>query len=56
VAHTCNPNYSRSRDHVEHGLKPAQANREPISKNPLQKKTGGVALSSNPSTGKKIVF
>jgi hypothetical protein len=55
VAHTCNPSYSGGRDQQDHGLKPAQGNSswDPISKNPSQKRAGGVAqgvgLSSSPS-------
>jgi hypothetical protein len=40
VAHACNPSYSGGRDQEDPGLKPGQANssRDPISKNPSQKK------------------
>jgi hypothetical protein len=44
VAQACNSSYSGSRDQEDHGLKPAQGNSsgDPISKNPLQKRHGGV--------------
>jgi hypothetical protein len=50
VAHACNPRYSGSRDQEDHGSKPALANslREPISKNPLQKRSGGEAQDVGP--------
>jgi hypothetical protein len=50
VAHTYNPSYSRGRDQEDYGSKPAQANssRDPISKNPLQKRAGGVAQGIDP--------
>jgi hypothetical protein len=40
---TCNPSYSGGRDQEDHSSKPAQANssRDPISKNPSQKRAGG---------------
>jgi hypothetical protein len=40
VAYTCNPSYSGGRDQEDHSLRPAQANssKDPISKNPAQKK------------------
>jgi hypothetical protein len=39
-----------SRDQENHGLKPAQANssRDPISKKPITKGTGGVAQGTGP--------
>jgi hypothetical protein len=45
VAHAYNPSYSRDRDQEDRGSKPAQANslRDPILKNPSQKRAGGVA-------------
>jgi hypothetical protein len=46
VAHACNPSYSAGGgDQEDRSLKPAQANssRDTISKNPLQKRAGGVA-------------
>jgi hypothetical protein len=45
VDHTCNPSYSGGRDQEDQGSKPDRANspREPISKNPHKKRTGGVA-------------
>jgi hypothetical protein len=62
VAHACKPSYSGGRGQEDHGSKPAEENslRHPISKNPSQKKAGGMAqvvvslpsecetLSSNP--------
>jgi hypothetical protein len=50
VVHTCNPNYSGGEDQEDCGSKPAQANsvQDPISKNPSQKKAGGVAQSEGP--------
>jgi hypothetical protein len=44
VAHTCNPSYSEGRDLEDRGLKPAWTNssQEPISKNPSQKRAGGM--------------
>jgi hypothetical protein len=47
VAHTCNPSYSGGRDQEDCGLKSSWANssRNPISKNPSQKRAGGVAQS-----------
>jgi hypothetical protein len=46
----CNPSYSGGRDQEDHGLKPAGANssRDPISKNPSQKRAGAVAHSVGP--------
>jgi hypothetical protein len=40
VTHSCNPSYSGSRDQVDLGSKPAQANssRDPISKYPFTNK------------------
>jgi hypothetical protein len=40
VAHTCNPNYSESRDQEDDGSKPAWANnlRDPVSKKYFTKK------------------
>jgi hypothetical protein len=45
VAHACNPSYSEGRNQEDHSSKPAQANnyQDPISKNPSQKRAGGVA-------------
>jgi hypothetical protein len=45
VAHACNPSYSGGRQQEDHVLRPAWANSlgNPISKNPSQKKAGGVA-------------
>jgi hypothetical protein len=42
VAHTYNLNYSGGRDQEDHGSKTVQANssRDPVSKNPLKKKSG----------------
>jgi hypothetical protein len=50
VAHTCNPSYSGSRDQEDHGSKPAWANssRDPISKNPSQKRAGGATQVVGP--------
>jgi hypothetical protein len=59
VAHACNPSNSGGRDQEDGGLKPAQANslRDPMLKNPSNKRAGGVAQSvepeSNPSTTNK---
>jgi hypothetical protein len=43
-AHTCNPSYSGARDQEDHSWKPARENgsRDPISKNPITKRAGGV--------------
>jgi hypothetical protein len=43
VTHTCNPSYSGGRDQEDQGSKSTQANssRDPISKKPITKKTGG---------------
>jgi hypothetical protein len=45
VAHAYNPSYSGGRDQEDRGLKPAWANssRDPILKNPSQKRAGRVA-------------
>jgi hypothetical protein len=45
VANACNPSYSGSKDKEDRGSRPAGANslRDPISKNPSQKRAGGVA-------------
>jgi hypothetical protein len=50
MAHACNPSYSGGRDQEDHSLKPAQANsaQEPISKNPSQKRAGGVTQGEGP--------
>jgi hypothetical protein len=52
VAQAYNPSYSGGRDQEDWGMKPAQANSSwdvPLSrKNPLQKKTGGVAQGVGP--------
>jgi hypothetical protein len=50
VAHVCNPSYSGGRDQEDHGLKLAQVNSlwDPISKNPSQKRGGGVAQDVGP--------
>jgi hypothetical protein len=50
VAHACNPSYSGGRDQQDHDLKPAQKNssQDPISKNPLQKRAGGVVQGVSP--------
>jgi hypothetical protein len=50
MAHVCNPGYSGGRDQEDCGSKPAQANslRDPISKNPLRKRAGGVAQGEGP--------
>jgi hypothetical protein len=52
VAHAYNPSYSGGRDHEDCGSKPAWANslREPILKNPSQKRAGGV------TQGEGLVF
>jgi hypothetical protein len=45
VSRTYNPSYSGGRDQEDHSSKPAQANslRDPISKNPSQKRADGMA-------------
>jgi hypothetical protein len=45
VAHVCNISYSGGRDQEDRGLKTVWANRsrDPILKNPSQKRAGGVA-------------
>jgi hypothetical protein len=45
VAHICNPSYSGGRNEEDHSTKPAMTNsfQGPISKNPSQKRAGGVA-------------
>jgi hypothetical protein len=50
VAHTHNPSYSGGRDQGDHGSKPAWANSvwDPISKNPSQKRAGGVDQGESP--------
>jgi hypothetical protein len=59
VIYPGNPSYYGGRDQEDHGSKPAQAmsSWDPISKNPSQKRAGGVSQgegpSSNPSTSKK---
>jgi hypothetical protein len=55
VAHVCNPSYSGGRDQEDQGSKPAWANswRDPMSKNPSQKRAGGVPQGVDPVTSKK---
>jgi hypothetical protein len=61
VAHACNISYSGGRDQEDQHLKPAQpgqiVHEIPISKNPSQKRAGGVAQGVGPefkpSTTKK---
>jgi hypothetical protein len=57
VAHACNPSYSGGRDQEDCSSKPVWVNssRDPILKNPLQQRAGGMvkALSSSPNTAKK---
>jgi hypothetical protein len=50
VAHTYNPNYSGDRDQEEHSSNPAGAksSSDPFSKNPSQKRAGGVAQGVGP--------
>jgi hypothetical protein len=50
VAHPRNPSYSGGRDQEDHGSKPVQANslRDPISKNPSQKRAGEVTQGVGP--------
>jgi hypothetical protein len=50
VAHSCDLSYSGDRDQEDHGSKPAQENssRDPISKNPSQKRAGGMAHGEGP--------
>jgi hypothetical protein len=54
VTHICNPSYSGGRDQEDHSLKPAHANsyRDPILKNPITKRAGGVAGAEGISTFK----
>jgi hypothetical protein len=59
VAHTYNPSYSGGRDQKDQGSKPALAQKK--KKNHTKKKglvewLKVLALSSNPSTGKKIII
>jgi hypothetical protein len=57
VAHTCNPSNSRGRDQEDQGSKSAWANslRDPISKIPNTKRTGGVAQGVDPVPQKKDI-
>jgi hypothetical protein len=50
VAHACNPSYLGCRDQEDGGSKPAPAHsfHDPISKNPSQKRAGGVAQGVGP--------
>jgi hypothetical protein len=50
VTHVYNLNYLGGRDQEAHSSRPAQAKslRDPISKNPTQKRTGGVAQGVGP--------
>jgi hypothetical protein len=50
VTHTCNSSCSGGRNQDDGGSKPAQANslRDPISKNPSQKRDGRVAQGEGP--------
>jgi hypothetical protein len=50
AAHNCNPSYSGGRDQEAHGSKPDWANslRDPVSKNPSQKRAVGVAQGEDP--------
>jgi hypothetical protein len=52
VAHIFNPSYSGGRDQEDRGLNPAQANSslDHISKNPSQKRAGGVAQGIGPES------
>jgi hypothetical protein len=66
VAHAYNLSYLGGRDQEDQGSKQAQANslRDPISKIPIQKMTGGVAQGVGPEfkpqchqkTGRKCIF
>jgi hypothetical protein len=49
VAHTWTHNYSGGRDQENHGSKPARGkgSQDPISKNPSQKRAGGVAQGTS---------
>jgi hypothetical protein len=47
VAHTYNPGYSEGRDQEDYSSKPARA-RDPILKNPSQKRADGVAQGVDP--------
>jgi hypothetical protein len=55
VAHACNPSYSGGRDQEDLGSKPAWANRsrDPIPKNPSQKRAGGVVQKKKKKTRKE---
>jgi hypothetical protein len=50
AAHAYNPSYSGGRDQEDDGLKPAWANssRDPILKNSIPKRAGGVAQGGGP--------
>jgi hypothetical protein len=50
MAHDCNPSCSGSRDQEDSGSKSVQANSswDPISRNPSQKRAGGVAQGVGP--------
>jgi hypothetical protein len=50
MAHAYNPRYSGSRDQEDWDLKSAEANssQDPISKNPSQKRSGGMAQGVGP--------
>jgi hypothetical protein len=50
VAHACDPSYSGGSDQEDHLSKPDWANssQDPISKNPSQKRAGGVAQGVGP--------
>jgi hypothetical protein len=50
-----NPSYSGSRDQEDHSSKPAWAksSQDPLSKNPSQKRDGGVAQGVGPEYQKK---
>jgi hypothetical protein len=50
LAHACNPTYSGRRDQEDRGSKTAQANssRDPILKNPSQKRAGGMVQDAGP--------
>jgi hypothetical protein len=52
VTHACNPSHSRGRELEDRGSKPSQcwakSSRDPISKNPSQKRAGRVAQGVGP--------
>jgi hypothetical protein len=59
VPHACNPIYSEGKDQEDCGSRSAQADRDPISKNPSKKELAEwlkvKTLSSIPSAAKKRI-